>query len=199
MSRPTILLSGFEPFGEFKSNPTERLVAELGKERFPFALETVLLPVSFQNAFERLKTEIDRVRPHYVVCTGLAGERDQITPERVAINCLEAPIPDNDGVQPQGLRIDATQADGIFSDLPLDELVRACRAHQIKSAVSNSAGTYVCNYLMFRTLVYAKSLGFKAGFIHVPPTPDMKAAGPHMEFEKILTGVRKMLEVLARS
>ncbi|MCI1749702.1 MAG: hypothetical protein LKI24_17710 [Acidipropionibacterium sp.] len=149
----TVLLTGFEPFAGDATNPSGdavRLVGEAwtGGER----LVTAVLPVAFARAAERMRELIDAHSPDVILATGLAGGRAVVTPERVAINLTDARIPDNDGARP----IDEPSMPGApaaaFATLPVKAIAAALVDAGIPSAVSYTAGTFVCNHVMFTAL-----------------------------------------------
>ena len=177
----TVLLTGFDPFGGDAANPSGdavRMVAE--RWGGPEVLVTAILPVTFGGAAAQLRALLAEHRPDVVIATGLAGGRAAIGVERVAVNLIDARIPDNDGAQP----IDAPSVEGAapahFATLPVKELARRIADAGIPAEVSYSAGTFVCNHVFFIALEAAAS-GTRAGFIHVPwssehaPSPDVAA------------------------
>ena len=148
-----ILVSGFEAFDGLEINPSQQLVEALSD------VETIVLPVTFKDSFDVLKNKIDEIKPDYVICTGLASIRDEITPERIAINLIEARIPDNSGAQPIGEKIIPDGPDGLFASLPIKNMAKACNDAGVNASVSNTAGTYVCNYLMYQVIDYGNQKG----------------------------------------
>ncbi len=162
-----VLISGFQPFGSHAENSSQ-IIAELFKEvDLPgFEIRAIILPVAFSSAFEQLKTEIEKFGPDYVLCLGLAGERTTITLERVAINLIHSKIPDNDGVVFLDEAIFQNGPAAYFSTLPLKVMRELKTTYPVEE--SYTAGTYVCNYLMYQVLNYLKESDVKAGFIHLP-------------------------------
>ncbi|MFB7893355.1 pyroglutamyl-peptidase I [Microbacterium sp. NPDC056044] len=164
----TVLLTGFEPFGGDAANPSGAAV-NLVAERWsgPEVLVTAVLPVTFAGAAERLRTLMAEHEPDVVIAAGLAGGRAAIGVERVAVNLIDARIPDNDGDQP----VDAPSAPGAapahFATLPVKEIARRISAAGVPAEVSYSAGTFVCNHVFFTALEAAAS-ATRAGFVHVP-------------------------------
>jgi pyroglutamyl-peptidase len=182
-----LLITGFEPFGGLKANPSADLASELaGTGVEGFAVRAALLPVSFGRSFEVMFNEIERFSPHYVLALGLGLDRDKLGLERIAINHIDARIADNDGAQPRGVAIRRRGKDGIFSELPMASMLEAAIAEGVPAEISNTAGTFVCNYVMYRTLEVAKKLDFYAGFVHIPPTERLDAW-------KALVGLRAMI------
>lgn len=191
-----LLLTGFEPFAGYAENPSAMLAGALAAEANPgLVVKAVLLPVSFERSFEQLVLEIEKFRPDFVISLGLAIGRAKITPERIAINFVDAKIPDNDGIQPRNVYIRRNGRDGAFSTLPIHDMVERALAAGVPAEVSNSAGTFVCNYLMYRLLELSRKYEFGAGFIHVPLLPNQaKLNEPSLEYAKSLAGIRAMLK-----
>jgi pyroglutamyl-peptidase len=166
----TVLLTGFEPFAGDTVNPSGeavRLVA--ARWDGPETLITAVLPVTFTGAADTLEQLIAAHAPDVVIATGLAGGRSEVSVERVAINLIDARIPDNAGAQP----IDAPSVDGApsarFSTLPVKAIVRDATAGGIPTTLSTTAGTFVCNHTFFVAAeAAAHRPGLRAGFIHVP-------------------------------
>lgn len=166
----TVLLTGFEAFGGDGSNPSGEAV-HLVASRWdgPELLVTAVLPVAFDGAATTLRGLIDEHDPDVVISAGLAGGRSAIGIERVAVNLVDARIPDNDGAQPIDARSIEHAPDARFATLPVKAIVQAIRDAGIRAEVSHSAGTFVCNHVFFHALdVAADRTGVRAGFIHVP-------------------------------
>ncbi|MDF2667411.1 MAG: pyrrolidone-carboxylate peptidase, partial [Microbacterium sp.] len=168
----TVLLTGFEPFAGDATNPSGDAVRVV-QERWAGAEDLVVevLPVAFDAAATRLRQLLDEHRPDVVIATGLAGGRAHVTPERVAINLADARIPDNDGAQP----VDRPVVDGgpvaYFATLPVKAIAAALDDEGIPAAVSHSAGTFVCNHVMY-TVLDAAAPDVRAGFVHLPYARD---------------------------
>ena len=190
-----MLLSGFEPFDGAASNSSWDAVQHLARHWTGLAtLATVVLPVEFGTAWQRLDDAIDEHSPELVIAVGLADGRSAITPERVAINLEDARIPDNAGAQPRDRPVVADGPAAYFSGLPVTAIADAIRATGIAAEVSLSAGAYVCNDLMYRLLhaVAEHRPGLMAGFIHVP-------AAEAMPIATIARGLSVAVEVSAQS
>ncbi len=160
-----VLVSGFAPFDGATANPSQELVRWLEARDFDFELITTVLPVAFGKAFEELRSVIDWERPHLVVLTGQAANREVLTVERLGINWQDARIPDNAGAQPRSALIKPKGPDAVFTRWPLPELVAhlESKGHALK--ISTSAGEFVCNELLYRTLVAYPRL--PVGFFHL--------------------------------
>lgn len=165
-----ILVTGFDPFGGEKVNPALEAVKSLPSEIHGAEVHWVAIPTVFYQSAEVLESEIVRYQPDAVLCIGQAGGRASLTPERVAINQDDARIPDNDGNQPidTPIRLDGQAA--YFSTLPIKAMVKAIKEVGLPATVSNTAGTFVCNHLMYQALYLAdkKFPNMRAGFMHIP-------------------------------
>ncbi|HEY5231282.1 MAG TPA: pyroglutamyl-peptidase I, partial [Galbitalea sp.] len=156
-----------------------------------------LLPVTFAGASVSMRELIARHSPDLVIGTGLADGRAAITPERVAINLEDARIPDNAGDQPDSRTIDVTGPAAYFSGLPVKAIAARIREAGIPSQVSDTAGTYVCNSLMYATMRAVEGTDVMAGFIHVPCSPELAAGtgNPSLEIDDIARGLAIAIEV----
>jgi len=166
----SVLLTGFEPFGGDAVNPSGDAVRAVAASwAGPERLVTAVLPVSFAAAADEVERLVEAHSPDVLIATGLAGGRDGITPERVALNLADARIPDNDGDQPLDAPVVAGGPDARFTGLPVKAIVAELAARGIRSSLSTTAGTYVCNAVFYRaTHLAAARPGLRAGFIHVP-------------------------------
>ncbi len=187
----SVLLTGFEPFDGGSRNPSldaVRMLAQKGIEGI--SLEVLELPVEFVTAGELVRAAIARIRPDVVLSIGLAAGRPDVTVERVAINLADARIPDNSGEQPVDQGLVAGGVAAHFSTLPVKEIVTAIRGTGVAASLSYSAGTYVCNAVMYHALNTTADGSTQAGFIHVP---DVYASDSQMTLEDLVTAVRAAL------
>lgn len=165
-----ILVTGFDSFGGEKVNPALEAVKSLPSVIQGAEIRWVEIPTVFYKSAEVLEAEIIRHQPDVILCIGQAGGRASLTPERVAINQDDARIPDNQGNQPidTPIRLDGEAA--YFSTLPIKAMVQAIKEVGLPATVSNTAGTFVCNHLMYQTLYLAdkKFPHMRAGFMHIP-------------------------------
>jgi pyroglutamyl-peptidase len=199
----TVLLTGFEPFGGDPTNPSwdavELVAASWSERGGPGDVELVieLLPVTFGGASASIVELIDRHHPGLVIGVGLAEGRDAVTPERVAINVEDARIADNDGDRPVDRATVAGGPAAYFSGLPTRAIVERIREAGIPSSLSDSAGTYVCNSLMYSTMRAVEGTDVVAGFIHVPCSRELgEAKGkPWLELDDIARALAIAIEV----
>lgn len=175
-----ILFTGFEPFGGETVNPALEAVRLLPDSAAGVPIRRLRLPTSFRRAGETLLEAVDAWRPEAVVCVGQAGGRKAVTPEKIAINYIDARIPDNDGAQPADVPIRADGPAAYFATLPVRAIDEAIRAAGVPCAVSYSAGCYVCNFVMYTLLDHLARTApdVLGGFIHVPYAAEQTAGKP---------------------
>ena len=187
-----ILVTGFEPFQKNQENPTQEIVRLLPKGIKGHKLIALELPVLYNESFLRLKEEIEKHNPDVVICLGLAAGRKGITPERVAINLNDSIHPDNSGTLYFDEVIIEEGNNAYFSTLPLRDMISIMEEKHIDCSISNSAGLYVCNDIMYRLLHYIdeNKLDIMAGFIHVPLMSEQDHKGAYnMPLPTILEGI----------
>lgn len=193
MKTAKILLTGFTPFGGESVNPALEAV-KLVKSPLPeIALIKLEVPTVFARSGELVTAAMDKYLPDAVICVGQAAGRSAVTPERIAINVDDARIPDNDGAQPVDKPIAADGPAAYFATLPIKAVVQAIRAAGVPAEVSNSAGTYVCNHLMYAVLHHTATdhPGTHAGFIHVPCIPEQTVGKniPSLPLDRIVVAL----------
>ena len=167
-----ILITGFDAFNGEKINPSSLILERLADNIDSHKIEKLILPTAFYKVQDLIEEKILAYKPDIIISLGQAGGRSEITVERVAINIADASISDNDGKKPidEKIRLDGENA--YFSSLPIKAIVENLRQREIPAAVSNSAGTYVCNFVMYNDLYLAEKYNdMSAGFIHVPYLP----------------------------
>ncbi|MBS0663805.1 MAG: pyroglutamyl-peptidase I [Verrucomicrobia bacterium] len=170
----TILVTGFEPFGGEKVNPSQEIARQLnGHVIARHRVIGRILPCVFGAANRELRVLLREFEPVIVIAVGQAGGRAEITPERVAINVDDARIADNAGAQPVDRPIVRGGPAAYWSTLPIKAITAALRAHKIPAAVSQTAGTFVCNHVFYGLMhALAGRRGVRGGFIHVPWMPE---------------------------
>lgn len=168
-----ILVTGFDPFGGESINPALEVIKSLPKQIAGAEILLEEIPTVFYQAASVLEKAMVKYVPDIVLCIGQAGGRTELTPERVAINQDDARIPDNLGQQPIDTMIREDGQPAYFSTLPIKAMVEAIRAAGLPASVSNTAGTFVCNHLMYQALYLADKQipKTKAGFLHIPFLP----------------------------
>lgn len=187
-----ILVTGFDPFGSDKINPAIEAVKQLPDNIAGATIIKLEIPTVFNRSADVVRAAIIRDSPDYVLNVGQAGGRYAITPERVAINLDDGRIADNAGYQPLNHTIQENGASAYFTQLPVKAMARAIREAGLPSAVSNTAGTYVCNHIMYQ-VQYLRATSFptlKAGFIHIPFLPDQVVSRPNTPALSLADDVR---------
>lgn len=189
-----ILVTGFDPFGGESINPALEVIKSLPKQIAGAEILLEEIPTVFYQAASVLEKAMVKYVPDIVLCIGQAGGRTELTPERVAINQDDARIPDNLGQQPIDTMIREDGQPAYFSTLPIKAMVEAIRAAGLPASVSNTAGTFVCNHLMYQALYLADKQipKTKAGFLHIPFLPEQVLDKPgfsSMSLADIVRGV----------
>jgi len=196
------LVTGFDPFGGDKVNPSSLAVGRLKKRIGRLVVHTAELPTSYARSADVLRAAIDTVRPDIVLCVGQAGGRTELCLERVAINVQDARIRDNDGKQPIDKPVVEDGPAAHFTTLPIKACVAAMRKAGLPAAVSNTAGTFVCNHIFYALMDIAAShpVPMRGGFLHIPYVPEQAArlgGAPSMAVDDIVRGIEIILEVSA--
>lgn len=190
-----ILVTAFTPFGGDTLNASQEILNVLPDALGGVWLEKLLLPVSFRAAPGLALETAKALRPEAIVCLGQAGGRDAVTPERVAVNLMDAAISDHDGFQPVDAPIVPDGPAAYFSALPVKAMVAAMQRSEVPARLSNTAGTYVCNCLMYSMLHRIHAI--PCGFIHLPYLAEQgKGEMPSISKECALRGVIACLQTL---
>ena len=190
-----LLLTGFDPFGGSALNPSWLAARALHGQRI--AGHTVVaaqLPTAFGTAQARLQALLTEHRPALVLCLGQAGGRAALSIERVAINLVDARIPDNQGQQPVDQPVQSQAPAAYFATVPVKAMLQAVRRCGLPGEVSLSAGSFVCNavfYELMHQIATGAVPGARGGFVHVPWLPEQRA--PSMPLHDMVRGVHAML------
>lgn len=170
-----ILITAFDPFGGETTNAAMQALELVETE----ACEIIklIVPTSFERSVDAVCKAICEHKPSAVIMLGQAAERAAVTVERVAINVDDASIADNDDYKPKDKYIVENGSAAYFSTLPIKEIVSDMKQRGIPAQISNTAGTFVCNHLMYGVLHFLSIMFPKtpAGFIHLPITPSQAA------------------------
>lgn len=191
-----IIFSAFEPFGGEKVNSAAKAL-ELIDDVCGHEIRKIIIPTCFGSDYIPLFSAIDSFSPDAVICLGQAGGRKGISIERVAINVMDASIPDNDGYKPSGEPVVPGGDAAYFSTLPIYAMKEAIAVAGIDAYISNTAGTFVCNHIMYCLLhKYGKIL--KAGFVHIPFTREQaeRSGAPWMTSEDAAHALKAAVSVL---
>lgn len=174
MAQPTkrLLITGFDPFGGETVNPSWEAVRLLPEAVGAYRLTKLQIPTVFGQAAEKVLTAARELRPDVILCIGQAGGRSTVTPEVVAINLREARIPDNAGYQPVNVPVVESAPAAYFSTVPVRTMVKAMQDAGLPAALSYSAGTFVCNDVLYSLLHFFDGTQTQVGFVHVPFLPE---------------------------
>lgn len=193
---PTVLLTGFDPFGGDDVNPSWLAVQALQGETIAgHRVVAAMLPTVFAEALPALRRLVARHQPALVTCVGQAGGRTGLSLERVAINVSDARIPDNAGAQPIDEAVVKGGPAAYFTTLPIKAMLQALQQAGVDAHVSQTAGTFVCNQVFYGLLHLAarqgKSRRLRGGLVHVPWLPGQGV--PSMAREEVVRGLRVAL------
>ena len=177
-----ILITGFDPFGGEPVNPALEAVKLMKDEIAGAKIIKLEIPTVFRKSVEKIHEMMKAEQPDVVLSIGQAGGRFGVTPERVAINVDDARIKDNEGNQPVDTPIFTDGEAAYFSNLPVKAMVEAIKNKGLPSTLSNSAGTFVCNHVMYGVLYYIHKEfpNVRGGFIHVPFFTDQVVTKPNV-------------------
>ena len=196
-----ILITGFDPFGGESINPALEAVKKLPTTILNSEVIKIEIPTVFEKSLKKIEENIIKHNPDVVISVGQAGGRFGITPERVAINIDDARIKDNEGNQPIDIKIFEDGENAYFSNLPIKAMVKEMTDNGIPASVSNTAGTFVCNHVMYGILylIDKKYPNMKGGFIHVPYIPSQvvtKPNNPSMSIDDIAKGLELCIKAI---
>lgn len=199
---PTVLLTGFDPFGGESLNPSWLAVQALhGKRIAGRRIVAAQLPTVFGDALVALRSLLREHKPEIALCVGQAGGRTALSLERVAINVNDARIPDNAGAQPVDTPIVPEGPAAYFTNLPIKAMRQAVQQAGIAVEVSQTAGTFVCNHVFYGLMhAVATQRGMRrlrGGFLHVPFLPEQ--GKPSMPLEDIVRGLQVALRCALRT
>ncbi len=197
-----ILLTCFKPFGGERVNPAQLAVHRVADCVEGAQIVKLDVPVVFGVSACVVHMAMRSERPDAVLCVGQAGGRSGITVERVAINVDDARIADNAGNLPIDAPIASDGPAAYFSTLPIKAMAAAIREAGIPAGISNTAGTYVCNHLMYGVLhAIAKEFpGMRGGFVHVPFAHEqaLERREPSLSVEDMVKGLEAAIGAIVR-
>lgn len=196
-----IIITGFAPFGGEQINPSYEAIKLLPDELNGCQLIKLELPVSYDACHSILDWMITLHRPDGVICLGQAKGRTAITPEMVAINLKHSSAPDNVGVTYLDTPVLEDGPAAYFTSLPVRNMVNRLQEANIPGFVSYSAGTYVCNCLMYQLLhqLNAEYPEIKGGFIHVPYCREQVTEGALPLFTLSVHEISQGIEICLRT
>lgn len=196
-----ILLTAFDPFNGETINPALESMKAVNANRFAAEIIKAEIPTVFSTSSTRIVELIAEHQPNAILCIGQAGGRKGLSLERVAINIMDASIPDNAGIRIIDKKIREDGENAYFSTLPNKAMIATMRSGGLDAYLSNSAGTFVCNSLLYTVLheIHKKNASTKAGFLHVPYLPEQvidKEATPFMTAQEITKGIELCIQAI---
>lgn len=194
MTEKRLLITGFDAFGGQSINPSWLAVSQLPDRIGAYELRKLQIPTVFGAAAARVLEAAEEFRPHVILCVGQAGGRGAVTPERIAVNIRDARIPDNAGNQPSGEFVAPDGPAAYFATVPVQEMAQAIRDARIPGTVSNSAGAFVCNDVLYTLLHRYAGTETRVGFIHVPYLPQQ--GSPSLPLEQTVAALEAAISVL---
>lgn len=200
-----LLLTGFDPFGGEPINPAWETVKRVSDQVGDVEVVKLMVPTVFYKSIDTVAAAIEKEKPDAVLCIGQAGGRFDLTPERVAININDARIPDNEGNQPLDGPVFEDGETAYFATLPIKAMAEEIRKAGVPASVSNTAGTYVCNHLMYGVLytLANKYPDVRGGFMHVPfitsQVINRKPIAPSLSLEQIVTGIEAAVKAIGEN
>ncbi|MBS7807016.1 pyroglutamyl-peptidase I [Variovorax sp. PCZ-1] len=208
-SSKTLLLTGFEPFGDdpgaLSLNPSLSIAQALNGQKIGvWRVAGEVLPCEFGRSVRVLKTLMREYEPEAILCLGQAGGRSAISIERIAVNWDEAALADNAGVLRTGQAILKTAPAAYFSTLPIHDMRDALLEAGLPAELSSTAGHFVCNHVFFSLMHMLRGQATPAGFVHVPYLPEQAkltgaAQTPSMSLGSMNAAIRCVIEKLAPS
>ncbi len=194
-----ILLTGFDPFGGEPVNPAEEAVKRVSDNIRGAEVIKLTIPTVQTKSVKAIEEAIEAHNPDIVISVGQAGGRFDITPERVAINMNDFRIKDNEGNQPTDEVIQEDGQPAYFTNLPVKAMVKHMNDNNIPATLSYTAGTFVCNHVMYGILymIDKKYPNIKGGFIHIPYMTSQvidKKNTPFMSLDDIVKGLELAIE-----
>ena len=193
-----ILLTGFKPFNKDKINPTEQILEKYENNEEENTIFKLLLNVEYKNDSSKIREKIEQVKPDLVIMMGLAGGRNNINLEKVALNFRHATIPDNAGILIENEKIFQDAPTAYETKLDLKCIIKNVNSKRL--SISYSAGTFICNDVYFSTLDYINrnNLNINALFIHFPFLPEQSKNKPTMELDEMLETLDKIISYISK-
>lgn len=191
-----LLITGFDPFGGESINPAWEAVRLLPDVIRDFELVKLEIPTVFGVAAQVVIDKAEEIHPDAIISVGQAGGRAAVTPEMVGINLRYASIPDNMGALPCDIPIAEGGPAAYFSTLPVRAMAKAICDAGLPGAVSYSAGSFVCNDVLYSLLHRFDGTAVRAGFIHVPFLPEQTADKPSLPLDKTVAALCAAIEAI---
>ena len=189
-----LLITGFDPFGGESVNPSWEAVRRLPDVVGDYMLCKLQIPTIFGLAGEKVLAQADIFKPDVILCIGQAGGRAAVTPERIGVNIRDARICDNAGNQPKGKLVAIDGPAAYFATVPVEKIAESIGLLGIPATVSNSAGAFVCNDVLYTLLHHFAGTPVRVGFMHIPYLPEQ--GSPSLPLADAIAALTAAIEVL---
>ena len=189
-----LLITGFDPFDGASVNPSWEAVKLLPDTIGEYELCKLQIPTVFGLAARTVLEKAAEICPDVIISVGQAGTRAAVTPERIGINIRDARITDNAGVSPKDEPIVPGGPDAYFSTLPVKAMIAAINDAGLPGAISNTAGTFVCNDVLYSLLHHYAGTHIRCGFVHVPWLPEQ--GSPSLPLEDTVKALEAAISAL---
>lgn len=198
-----VLLSGFDPFGGESINPALEVVKSVADKIDDIEIKKIEIPTIFKKSVDVILKEAKEFKPDAILSIGQAAGRFDISLERVGINIDDARIKDNEGNQPFDIKIYEDGENAYFSNLPLKKIMQNLKDESIPAHISNTAGTFVCNHVLYSILYHINKnkIAKFGGFIHIPYLPEQiieKPKTPYMEKSRAIKAIEIAIKTIAK-
>lgn len=199
-----ILITGFDPFGGETINPATEAVKGLPDTINGASIIKLEIPTVYRKSLETIENAVKQHDPDVILSIGQAGGRFDITVERIAMNLDDYRIKDNEGNQPIDEKIYEDGENAYFSNLPIKAMVKAMNDSGVPGSISNTAGSFVCNHVMYGVLYMINKEGGRrrGGFVHIPFLPQQavgKKNVPTMSKEEVVKGLTAAIEAIVNN
>lgn len=198
-----ILVTGFEPFGQDKVNPSLELLKKLPSQILKADIIKLELPVVRWKAVDKIKEAIKEYSPDVVLSVGQLLGKSDISIERVAINVDDYKEPDNEGNKPIDEPIIKGGATAHFMSIPIKAILQKLIENHMPASISNGMGTYLCNHVAYGVAsIVSEYENIKSGFIHIPVLPEQtinKGKIPSMSLETSTRAIELVIEAIVET
>ena len=199
-----ILVTGFKPFHNWQSNPTEHLVETLMKAPPQgITLEGLILPVSYKDAPRIVLDKLFKGNFSGLLMLGLMPDPAIIKIEKLAINLGDSGLPDSKSVIMKDQVLIKGGPVSIFGNFDITRILNALETKGIPGIASLSAGAFVCNATYYQVAYEIEYRGCKLPFcfVHIPPSEAEKqtSGGIFLPMSVLMKGVKLIIENLVPS
>ena len=167
-----IMVTGFGSFPGVGVNPSAHLVECLPLDLPPLAGHEVrvdVLPVTWRACADWVERALAADVPDILLHVGVRASGRAFDLETVARNTCRTDLPDAVGEHWPAAVIHPGGPAELSATLPAAELCAKLGREQLPIEPSSDAGGYLCNFILYRSLLRLSGAGAWAGFLHIPP------------------------------